>query len=101
MLHGREPPGRMFAMSDIIDRIKGLRYIHVPQASQLFEEAVAEIERLRAEVNELRQHQCLWGNDPSGPYLPGAYIHGVAHAAAAACDVARANDATAGREGRK
>ena len=34
-------------MSDIIERIKGLRYVHVPQASQLFEEAIAEIERLR------------------------------------------------------
>ena len=40
----------MFAMSDIIERIKGLRYIHVPQASQLFEEAIAEIERLRSLV---------------------------------------------------
>lgn len=37
-------------MSDIIERIKGLRYVHVPQASQLFEEAVAEIERLRSLV---------------------------------------------------
>ena len=37
----------MLAMSDIIERIKGLRYIHVPQASQLFQEAIAEIERLR------------------------------------------------------
>lgn len=53
MLRGREPPGTMFAMSDIIDRIKGLRYIHVPQASQLFEEAIAEIERLRAKVKLL------------------------------------------------
>jgi hypothetical protein len=40
----------MFAMSDIIERIKGLRYVHVPQASQLFEEAIAEIERLRSLV---------------------------------------------------
>jgi len=40
----------MFAMSDIIKRIKGLRYVHVPQASQLFEEAIAEIERLRSLV---------------------------------------------------
>lgn len=39
--------GRMLAMSDLIDRIKSLRYVHVPQASQLFEEAIAEIERLR------------------------------------------------------
>ena len=41
-------------MSDLIDRIKGLRYVHVPQASQLFEEAIAEIERLRAEVAVLK-----------------------------------------------
>ena len=45
----------MFAMSDIIERIKGLRYVHVPQASQLFEEAIAEIKRLRAEVDRLRE----------------------------------------------
>lgn len=37
-------------MSDLIDRIKSLRYVHVPQASQLFEEAIAEIERLRSLV---------------------------------------------------
>ena len=41
-------------MSDLIDRIKGLRYIHVPQASRLFEEAIAEIERLRNQVEQLR-----------------------------------------------
>ena len=40
-------------MSDIIERIKGLRYVHVPQASQLFEEAIAEIERLR-------KREALW-----------------------------------------
>ena len=34
-------------MEDIVERIRGLRYVHVPQASQLFEEAIAEIERLR------------------------------------------------------
>ena len=32
---------------DIVDRIRGLRYVHVPVASQLFEEAVTEIEKLR------------------------------------------------------
>ncbi len=32
---------------DIVERIRALRYVHVPVASQLFEEAVAEIERLR------------------------------------------------------
>ena len=39
-------------MEDIIERIKGLRYVHVPQASQLFEEAIAEIERLRITAEE-------------------------------------------------
>ena len=37
-------------MSDIVERIRALRYVHVPVASQLFEEAVAEIERLRRQV---------------------------------------------------
>ena len=35
-------------MSDIVERIRSLRYVHVPQASQLFEEACEEIERLRS-----------------------------------------------------
>lgn len=39
-------------MADLIERIKTLRYIHVPQASQLFEEAIAEIERLRLTDSE-------------------------------------------------
>jgi len=34
-------------MTDIVERIRSLRYVHVPVASQLFEEAAAEIERLR------------------------------------------------------
>jgi len=34
-------------MSDIVERIRKLRYVHVPVASQLMAEAVAEIERLR------------------------------------------------------
>lgn len=34
-------------MSDIVERIRSLRYVHVPVASQLFEEAASEIERLR------------------------------------------------------
>ena len=40
-------------MEDIIERIKGLRYVYVPQASQLFEEAIAEIERLRQAIRRL------------------------------------------------
>ena len=42
-------------MTDIIDRIKSLRYVHVPQASQLFEEAIAEIERLRLAIRRLAE----------------------------------------------
>lgn len=34
-------------MSDIVERIRSLRFIHVPYASQLFEEAADEITRLR------------------------------------------------------
>jgi len=32
---------------DIVERIRGLRYVHVPVASELMAEAAAEIERLR------------------------------------------------------
>jgi hypothetical protein len=39
-------------MSDIVERIRSLRYVHVPVASQLFEEAAAEIERLRLQLRE-------------------------------------------------
>jgi hypothetical protein len=34
-------------MTDIVERIRGLRYVHVPAASGLMAEAAAEIERLR------------------------------------------------------
>jgi hypothetical protein len=34
-------------MSDIVERIRSLRYVHVPVASGLMAEAAAEIERLR------------------------------------------------------
>jgi hypothetical protein len=34
-------------MSDIVERLRGLRFVHVPVASQLMEEAAQEIERLR------------------------------------------------------
>lgn len=40
-------------MSDIVERIKALRYVHVPQASQLFEEAIVEIARLRDAIRRL------------------------------------------------
>ena len=39
-------------MNDIVERIRSLRYVHVPVASQLFEEACAEIERLRQVVEQ-------------------------------------------------
>jgi len=55
----------MFAMSDIIERIKGLRYIHVPQASQLFEEAIDEIERLRLTADERQAIRWIVGDDLS------------------------------------
>jgi hypothetical protein len=32
---------------DIVERIRGLRYVHVPVASELMAEAACEIERLR------------------------------------------------------
>ena len=34
-------------MTDIVERLRGLRFVHVPVASGLMEEAAAEIERLR------------------------------------------------------
>lgn len=39
-------------MTDIVERIRGLRYVHVPVASALFEEACQEIERLRQVVSQ-------------------------------------------------
>lgn len=41
-------------MSDIVERIRSLRYVHVPVASQLFEEACEEIERLQWQLACLR-----------------------------------------------
>ncbi len=37
-------------MTDIVERLRGLRFVHVPAASGLMEEAAAEIERLRSGV---------------------------------------------------
>ena len=34
-------------MTDIVERLRGLRFVHVPAASGLMDEAAAEIERLR------------------------------------------------------
>jgi hypothetical protein len=38
-------------MTDILERLRSLRYVHVPVASQLMDEAAAEIERLRLELS--------------------------------------------------
>ena len=42
-------------MTDILKRIKTLRYVHVPQASQLFEEAIVEIVTLREAIRRLAE----------------------------------------------
>lgn len=39
-------------MTDIVERLRGLRFVHVPVASGLMEEAAAEIERLRLTDDE-------------------------------------------------
>ena len=38
-------------MTDIVERLRGLRFVHVPVASGLMEEACQEIERLRLELS--------------------------------------------------
>jgi len=45
--------GHGMSKRDIVERIRGLRYVHVPVASELFDEACAEIERLRLTAQEL------------------------------------------------
>jgi len=40
--------------TEIVERIRSLRYVHVPVASQLFEEACEEIERLQWQLAGLR-----------------------------------------------
>jgi hypothetical protein len=40
-------------MKDIVERIRGLRFVHVPAASGLMEEAAAEIARLRDAIRRL------------------------------------------------
>jgi transcriptional regulator GlxA family with amidase domain len=40
-------------MTDIVERIRSLRYVHVPMASGLMAEAAAEIERLRDAIRRL------------------------------------------------
>ena len=43
-------------MTDIVERLRGLRFVHVPVASGLMEEAAAEIERLREAIRRLAEH---------------------------------------------
>ena len=38
-------------MTDIVERIRNLRYVHVPVASGLMEEAATEIDRMRLELS--------------------------------------------------
>jgi hypothetical protein len=45
-------------MTDIVERLRGLRFVHVPVASQLMEEAAAEIERLRNGAAGSRETVC-------------------------------------------
>jgi len=45
-------------MSDIVERIRSLRYVHVPAASGLMAEAAAEIERLRNGAADARETVC-------------------------------------------
>lgn len=58
-------------MSDIVERIRSLRYVHVPVASQLFEEAAAEIERLRLQLRKRGaavHDNCVTGNQREMEY---------------------------------
>jgi hypothetical protein len=38
-------------MTDIVERLRSLRYVHVPVASGLMEEAATEIDRMRLELS--------------------------------------------------
>jgi hypothetical protein len=53
-------------MTDIVERIRSLRYVHVPAASGLMAEAAAEIERLRLTDAEREAVEwfasLLWGD---------------------------------------
>ena len=46
------------ASGDIVERLRSLRYVHVPVASQLMKEAAAEIERLRNGAVDARETVC-------------------------------------------
>jgi hypothetical protein len=45
-------------MSDIVERIRKLRFVHIPGTSDLMEEACQEIERLRNGAAEGRETVC-------------------------------------------
>jgi hypothetical protein len=40
-------------MTDIVERLRNLRFVHVPVASELMEQAADEIERLRDAIRRL------------------------------------------------
>ena len=42
-------------MTDIVERLRGLRFVHVPAASGLMEEAAAEIASLREAIRRLAE----------------------------------------------
>lgn len=55
-------------MSDLVQRLRdSATQARALDRSALLNEAADEIERLR-------QHRCLWGNDPSGPYYSDEYL---------------------------
>lgn len=76
-------------MTDIVERLRGLRFVHVPVASGLMEEAAAEIERLRnerrwiplSEREPAMGERVMIGNAPDKwvatgeRVLTGAYLH--------------------------
>jgi hypothetical protein len=45
-------------MNDIVERIRKLRFVHIPGTSDLMEEACQEIERLRNSAAEGRETVC-------------------------------------------
>jgi hypothetical protein len=45
-------------MNDIVERIRKLRFVHIPGTSDLMEEAAAEIERLRNGAVDARETVC-------------------------------------------
>lgn len=57
-------------MSDIVERLRGLRFVHIPGTSDLMEEAAAEIERLRLTRGERRALEFAVGVYPLDDSIP-------------------------------